>query len=298
MKESFREKVLGNGHAALFEVVPPVKGRGLVQASKEIADILEGINVDAINIPEIRNESRNGPRNIAYMEKEDPVSYGSALQSCGFEAVINRCTVYESPEEQRLWIGHALKKGMGNIVAVGGESGKKTYPGPSVTEFCDIARHFSPEILLGGITIPTRLDEPERLLKKSGHGIEFFVSQVLYESRSFKNLLKDYHLLCKRKSTKAKRLFISLAPVSSDKDIYFLKWLGVEIPHHAEQRLAAAHDKARESMEICQEILEDILDFGSRLEMPLGINVEHIMAYNTSLAAKMLRKLAAVYRQF
>ncbi len=301
MKEDLRSKIDGNDRVIFFEVVPPIRGENFVEEAKKIADILEGIKIDGINIPEIRNESRNWPRTVAFKEKTDTPSYGTALKSLGFETIINRCTVYENAEEQRRWLKNIWNRELENIVAVGGESGKQVYAGPSVTQFCDIALSVN-RFLLGGITIPARrrkiMDEPERLLEKSRHGIEFFISQVLYESDAFKKLMNDYHTLCRKRQMSPKRLFISLAPVSSEKDIMFLKWLGVEIPHDAEKIFSCSSDVAGESMEICQQILEDILEFGSKLDLPLGVNVEHIMKFNTPLAVKMLKRLDDLYKRY
>ena len=35
---------------------------------------------------------------------------------------------------------------------------------------------------LGGITIPSRVNEPERIRKKQAQGVEFFTSQVMFDS--------------------------------------------------------------------------------------------------------------------
>ena len=50
-------------------------------------------------------------------------------------------------------------------------------------------------------------------------------------------MLKYYDDICKKSKVLPRRILLSFAPVSSKKNIDFLKWLGVEIPKKTEKHL-------------------------------------------------------------
>ena len=94
---------------------------------------------------------------------------------------------------------------------------------------------------------------------------------------------------------------LSFAPVSSNKNIEFLKWLGVEISSHTEKRLLDEDsDMTEKSLEIAREILNDILSNNekNKIKVPIGLNVEHIMSYNFQHSINMLQELSKIYRKF
>ena len=94
---------------------------------------------------------------------------------------------------------------------------------------------------------------------------------------------------------------MSFAPVSSQKNIEFLKWLGVEIPYQTEKYLQGRPGSMKErSLDVAIEVLNEILANieENDLRVPVGLNVEHIMSYNFQSSVEMLQELARVYREF
>ena len=94
---------------------------------------------------------------------------------------------------------------------------------------------------------------------------------------------------------------LSFAPVSSEKNIKFLKWLGVEIPVETEKLLIEDLSKMTEkSMEIAVNVLQQPLNYLNEndIVVPIGLNVEHIMSYNFQASIEMLQELSRIYREF
>ena len=94
---------------------------------------------------------------------------------------------------------------------------------------------------------------------------------------------------------------LSFAPVSSGKNIDFLKWLGVDIPPETEKKLRDNTKKMSDrSMQITVDILNDTLKYlnDNKIVVPIGLNVEHIMSYNFQASIEMLQELARIYREF
>jgi len=303
---SFVQKVRQGEKTTLYELLPlprHLSKRDLAYSLSFLTRMLADFSVDAVNIPEVREETRNGDRGEAEIKKMEPRVLGSYLQQYPVRHVIvNRPIVYLPWEEQEKWLSETYTKfTIATLILVGGESSKVDYPGLSVESSARKIRQLFPEIFLGGITIPTRKGEAERVWQKSEAGIEFFTTQILYESAAVKQFLKDYWVLCKEKKTEPKMIFLSFAPVSTTRDMHLLSWLDVEISETTENLLKIGWlGMSGRSLHICQEVLEDILEFveNEKIAIPLGLNVEHVNRHNIELSFLLLKRLSKVYSTY
>jgi hypothetical protein len=267
------------------------------------------VSIDAINLPEIRSERREAKRTHPYEAKTDQRDFARQFRDLyhrTIDVVVNRCTVYEDWPTQQKWMEQTRDDfDIKHVVLVGGESSRIRYPGPSVTEMAQSVHYvYDNAFLCGGITIPTRRhddpqkDEAHRLIDKGRHGLEFFTSQVLYEPASTQALLKDYDQLCKSEKIKPKRIFLSFAPVSSKKDLAFLRWLGVEVPETVEADLTKTNiGVGWRSLKHSRKTLEAIMKFvrDNDIDIPLGLNVEHITRQNFELSKEFIQELGQEY---
>ena len=305
----FRDKVRKPKRPVVaYEILPPREKDGTLNSYAErISSLLSQTHIDAINIPEVHEENARGLRPVKNLERAEAREFGRLLQdNVGIEAIVNRVTVHNDLDYQKSWIKETFYDyDIENLILVGGESSDIKYPGPSVNETSEyITRDLNAgrfDFFCGGITIPSRKIESVRLLKKGSNGIEFFTSQVLYDGKKIKKMLKYYDDVCKENNVLPRRILLSFAPVSSKKNIDFLKWLGVEIPSQTEKRLTNKKTSmSDESLEIASEILKGILNNNEKLRItvPIGLNVEHIMSYNFQSSINMLQELSKIYREF
>ncbi len=305
----FRDKVRKPKRPVVaYEILPPREKDGTLNSYAEIiSSLLSQTHIDAINIPEVHEENARGLRPVKNLERAEAREFGRLLQdNVGIEAIVNRVTVHNDLDYQKSWIKETFYDyDIENLILVGGESNDIKYPGPSVNETSEyITRDLNAgrfDFFCGGITIPSRKIESVRLLKKGSNGIEFFTTQVLYDGKKIKKMLKYYDDVCKENNVLPRRILLSFAPVSSKKNIDFLKWLGVEIPSQTEKRLTNKKTSmSDESLEIASEILKGILNNNEKLgiTVPIGLNVEHIMSYNFQSSINMLQELSRIYREF
>ena len=291
-----------------YEILPPREKDGTLNSYAEtISSLLSQTHIDAINIPEVHDEIGRGDRPVTNQKRGEPREFGMLLQDIvGIEAIINRVVVHEPYEEQMRWIEETnTTYEIENMIIVGGESSKVDYPGPTVNEMLQtIAKGYNSnggDIFCGGIAIPSREDESKNLIRKSEHGSEFFTTQVLYNAENIIKMINNYQSRCNELDTFPRRILLSFAPVSSQKNIEFLKWLGVEIPDDTERYLKGRPGSMTErSLDVAVEVLNEILDFitVNNLKVPVGLNVEHIMSYNFQSSVEMLQELARIYREF
>lgn len=326
----FRAKINDPSQSVVvYEMIPPLLGarREEVRAQVErLRPLVAGLGIDAINLPEIRDESRGGPRRTHFRPRMEPRIFGrhvhEAYQEQRLEVIVNRCVVYTHWRNQQRWLIRSWREfGVRNLVIVGGESSQVSYPGPSVTEAARLVTGFlnrgfervrdgrrepldvAADILCGGITIPTRRkttpawDEPNRLVEKAKHGLEFFTSQVIYEGESTRRLLADYEALCREGGTRPRRILLSFAPISGERDISFLQWLGVEIPERVQRYILGNGEGATSrSIEVAGRVLEEILEFVSErgIGVPLGLNIEYILVRNFEVSLEMVEALSKI----
>ena len=291
-----------------YEILPPrEKDATLDSYAGIISSLLSQTHIDAINIPEVREEERDGLKPIKSLTRAEPREFGKLLQDIvGIETVVNRVVVHQSIDQELRWIEETNKNyEIENLIVVGGESHKVDYPGPSVNKALRIITgendSLGNNILCGGISIPSRKEESKNLIKKSENGAEFFTTQVLYNSDKITKMISHYQNRCQELNTFPRRILLSFAPVSSQKNIEFLKWLGVEIPSETEKYLNGRPGMMIDrSLDVAIEILNDTLEhiINNKLIVPIGLNVEHIMTYNFQSSVEMLQELARIYREF
>jgi 5,10-methylenetetrahydrofolate reductase len=280
----------------LFEVVPPALASAEAM-EKSLAELRQVQRlVDAINIPEIHDEDRPGERKGKFIERVEPRVLGARIKrELGIEAVINRVTVHD-PEPERWFRETLVEYEIPSWVLVGGESKDINYPGPNPGEAAKLVKSLGLPVALGGITIPSRVNEPDRIRKKHAQGVDFFTSQVMFDSN-------DLVWLIQRLNGVEARVFISFAPVSQQRDLDFLRWLGVDIPLDLDRFLvgtessttAPAGSCLERSINLAQRILMDIFDNLPPDPPRIGINIEHINRRNFAPALAMLDQLGNLY---
>jgi 5,10-methylenetetrahydrofolate reductase len=304
-----RDKITkGKRPVVVYEILPPRIIDGTIESYAErISTLLSKTHIDAINIPEVHAEESRGERPVEDRKRAFPRDFGRIIQdSVGVEVIVNRVTVLENHKDQREWFRETSEDfGIDNIVLVGGESGEIDYPGPGVSEAATMIEEINSEtegdIFSGGIVLPSRKVESERMERKSRSGVKFFTTQVLYDSHDICRLLWYYNNAVQESGSIPRRVLLSFAPISTKKNLEFLKWLGVEIPEETEEELVNSEEGIKErSLEICMRLLEEILSFvtENEIRVPIGLNVEHIMTYNFDHSVELLQKMSKRYRSF
>ena len=283
-----------------FEVVPPpaAKPDSMQETIAEVRKIKD--LVDAINLPEIHDEDRGTRRTHRFIPRVEPrVLAAEILRHVDTEIVINRCVVYEA--DQSAWFQNTHSEfGIEHVVLVGGESSKVRYPGPNVMEAAGQVQAAGLPISLGGISIPSRRNEAERIRSKNAAGLDFFTTQVLFDSNDIVGLIQRLNGI-------EARIFLSFAPVSHPRDLEVLRWLGVDLPVHLDRFLlrgekpgaddasVSAETSFDRSLELAQKILMDVFDNLPPDPPCLGLNIEHINRRNFASAVKMLERLSNLY---
>jgi hypothetical protein len=276
----------------VYTLSPPAPAR-LEGTLNHLEGLLNEVPIGALHIPEVHGGAKLMPRSFAKMLRK---SFKARLP----ELIIDRVIVRTHWENHRRWLIKTWEDyGIRALVLVGGESSRVRYPGPSVAEAARLIRSLDGvDFSLGGITIPSRPAEGLRLMEKTQSGIEFFLSQVIFDAERTKELLRDYHKRCLEFGLAPKRIFLSFSPISSERDVDSLRSWRVEIPEGVERFiLKGSRGAVERSLRAAERILREVLHAveGGGINVPLGINIEPVFRRNLSAAQELASRLGEVY---
>jgi len=276
-----------------YEIIPPAlddpdEMAGRLELVRDVAGL-----ADVINIPEIRDEVARGPRRGRFRPRIEPRVFARAIrEKFAIETAVNRVTVHETASQQQQWLRETTEEyDLRDLILVGGESDQFHYPGPGVAEMAALVREQRRDCLLGGITIPSRPGEAQRVLRKHASGIEFFTTQVLLDAAPVVSLLRALDGV-------EAHLILSFTPISDPRDLSFLEWLGVGVPAALAASVAQAAGKdaaVAASIELAKEILRAVFRRLTPRSPAIGIQVERITKRNSAAARRMLAELAEFY---
>ena len=232
----------------VLELVPPPLRAGpaaLAARAEEAAAIHDAVGLDAVNIPEIHEEQGRDPRGrrrAPFEPRFQPRELAREIsRRAGLDCIVNRVVVHEQEAIQAEWFRRTHGDyGVSRFVLVGGDDSRCHYPGPGVVRANELVREAIPDrdLLIGNICIPHRAGEPGRLARKSEAGADFFTTQVCYQAEDIVALAERAERETGNKALPP--LLVSFAPVRSERNICFLRWLGVRLPEDLERWLCAA----------------------------------------------------------
>jgi len=173
---------------------------------------------------------------------------------------------------------------------VGGESHKITYKGFSVTEAAAFIEQSIPDMQVGGITIFTRKDEAKRIVAKVKSGITFFLSQIIFETHTMKQVLMGLRRWWWDEGLEFPDVYVSLAPAARVRDIEFMQWLGVEFPPAVLSYLTDKDEKRVEvrTFEVLERLVDDLINFMDKENFDLGFNIGHVVYANLELSERLI----------
>ncbi|MCB5160612.1 methylenetetrahydrofolate reductase [Marinomonas algarum] len=251
--------------------------------SQKLLNRLESIDVDGLIVYDIQDETSriDKPRPFPFMETHDPRAWSKRLHQASDKPVITYKSVSSrSSEAFSGWLSQAWEEyGIRDLVLVGSPSstGDIKLPLPQAYETLKASPY---DFNLGGVTIAERHakkgDEHLRLTKKSAAGCDFFISQAVYNPQATADLISRYARTCKEQGTAPKRIILTFTPCGSAKTLEFMEWLGISVPEATKHRILDADAPLKESIKICRNALEQIIETALPLGVPLGLNIESL----------------------
>jgi 5,10-methylenetetrahydrofolate reductase len=289
---SLREALLD--HPLLFApVVPPLRSPAhrIADRVDETARLLQKVpRVDAVYVPELVEENHEGrPRYRSY----DPAEYVVHVTSrTGHPGIVTKVVAHvESLLALSEWAERSVRRGVSNVVLVGGSSSRIPYPGPAVEQ---ADRAVVPILeaaggVVGNITIPHRADEATRMLRKTRAGVGFLTTQLLFEAQGIIDAVREYGRLCRENGVRPATVVLSFAPLGDEDDIEFVRWLGAHLPEEVEQALLQDEQAlSRRTVELALSVWTEVVAATTSAGVPLGVSVEQVSARHFVSARELL----------
>lgn len=296
---------LGN-HPLVFEIRPPIgeKDRAsLSELARKTSDQLKSTGrLNGINIPEIADENHEGKP--WYRTRHNPDIAKLLEDSLGIETIVNKSVAYLQDQEFRKYIEETRGLfGLRNFTVVGPNTSARSYPGLSVPDATRIAKHMLSESngLVGNVSIPQRVGEPDRMLKKTIAGTDFFTTQLIFEPEGVHiSRLIEYARLCEEAGVKPAAVLLSFAPLLNKEDYEFYVWLGAELSEDTARRILKndGKDAVDNSVQNAQLVY---INAKRRLKkagkfVPVGVNVGEVRPGHGTAPVTMLNSFADLLR--
>ncbi|WP_426358392.1 methylenetetrahydrofolate reductase [Pseudocolwellia sp. HL-MZ19] len=265
---------------------PPKSDTPLDQVDSIASKLLErvsDIDFDGLIVYDIQDENSrtSKPRPFPFKSTHDTRLYSSLLNKKSKRPVITYKSVIQSDAEAfDDWANEAWETyGVKDVVLVGSPS-KKNNISLSLENAYKTLVDNKHDFFIGGVTIAERHaskgNEHERLIEKHKQGCNFFISQAIYNPQATIDMLTRYAIECKQQGLKPQRLILTFSPCGSKKTLEFIDWLGVSVPEATSLRILNANNSLYESIRICVNSLQQILDAVLPYDLPLGLNIESL----------------------
>jgi len=265
---------------------PPKSDTPLEEVESIAGKLLErvsDIDFDGLIVYDIQDENSrtSKPRPFPFKSTHDTRLYSSLLNKKSKRPVITYKSVIQSDAEAfNEWANEAWETyGVKDVVLVGSPS-KKNNISLSLENAYKTLVDNQHDFFIGGVTIAERHaskgNEHERLIEKHHQGCNFFISQAIYNPQATIDMLTRYAIECKNEGVKPQRLILTFSPCGSKKTLEFIDWLGVSVPEATSLRILNANNSLYESIRICVNSLQQILDAVLPYDLPLGLNIESL----------------------
>jgi len=297
----------GSGEFLLFAFTPPRSSSAGARA-QEIADAtlarLRSVAPDGLVLYDIADEAERTPaqRPFPFLPTLDPAAFlADNLTSWAGPAIVYRAVGKYSRTELGTWFAQQdPSRVMAVLVGAVSRNQRAKIPLPDAQE---LSREANPSLLTGSVAIPERHrqrdDEHHRLLAKQAAGSRFFVTQIVYDVNTAKNLVSDYHYACVERGTAVAPLVFTLSVCGSMRTLEFLRWLGVDVPRWIENDLRHATDTLEASYRLALTTATDLIAYCRGLGVPFGISVESVSSRRAEIetAFRLAQQLGAELRR-
>jgi hypothetical protein len=101
-------------------------------------------------------------------------------------------------------------------------------------------------------------------------------SQIVYCRDTAAQMLRAYDRRCRENGAEPGLVALTFAPCGHRKALRFMRWLGVDVPAGAEERIFSAENPVEASVRLCQENLTRIVERTSDLTVPVGLTAKSV----------------------
>ncbi|MBL0686928.1 MAG: methylenetetrahydrofolate reductase [Sulfurospirillum sp.] len=291
-----KNKIISKKNSILFYGLVPPK---IKHTKEEIAHIastqikrLKDLDIDGLVLYDIQDESDRTQkiRPFPFMDTVEPCTYAREyLEVMDFPIIAYRSVGKYTKEEFTNWLQNIRRKESYSVFVGAPSANAKVNIG--IKEAYRLKKEFAKDLTIGGIMIPERHtvygNEHLKVFSKIKEGCKFFISQCVYDLMGAKRFLDDYVTYGKNHNISLVPIIFTITPCGSTQTLNFMKWLGINIPTHLEDRLKNSEDILEESVRLSRDIFEILYFYGRGKGVKIGCNVESVAIKKAEIDASM-----------
>ncbi len=251
--------------------------------AEKLLERVSDIDIDGLIVYDIQDENSRTKlsRPFPFKSTHDTRLYSSLLNKKSNRPVITYKSVIQSNSDDfEQWANKAWEEyGVKDVVLVGSPSKNNNISLPLSDAYKTLVDNKH-DFFIGGVTIAERHaskgNEHQRLIEKYHQGCNFFITQAIYNPQATIDMLTRYAIECQQQGLKPQRLILTFSPCGSKKTLEFIEWLGVSVPEATSLRILNSASPLHESIRICANSLQQILDAVIPYNLPLGLNIESL----------------------
>ncbi|MEZ4903947.1 MAG: methylenetetrahydrofolate reductase [Spirosomataceae bacterium] len=279
----------------LYGITPPktqTEPNRVAEIAEKTLERLHGLDIDALIVYDVQDESArtSEERPFPFLTALDPFEFAyTYLQSLQIPKIIYRPAGKFTQEELRQWLGNLTDNAFFPVFV--GVPSPDFQPITSLPDAYAIWREFEGQSVIGAVTIPERHavlnDEDQRILDKMDNGVQFFVSQCVFNVDYAKQMLKDLATTCEAQNHPLPTMIFTITACGSKKTLRFMEWLGIHIPDDVKQNLLTSDNILDTSVDLCLQIAQELIEFCSHQGIAFGFNIESVAIKKDEIEASI-----------
>ncbi|MFN8438164.1 MAG: hypothetical protein U0V72_11065 [Cytophagales bacterium] len=293
----FLEKIKNKETGILIYSITPPKINSDELKIKEIAqkhtERITDLPIDALIVYDVQDESHRTKeaRPFPFLAALDPINFTvQYLNELKTDKIIYRPAGKYTSEELTLWNETMHSNGFYPVFV--GVPSPDYVPKISLNEAYTLWHATSKSSsVIGAIAIPERheilKDEDQRVWDKHQNGVDYFITQCIYNVEICKNMLLAILKKATLENTECPTIIFTLSTCGNLKTLDFLNWLGININASFYERLQNATNILDESVSICNEIASELIVFCQNNKIPFGFNIESVALKKEEIEASL-----------
>lgn len=275
----------------LYSLTPPAKGISpdkLYELNRRRTTRISTLDIDGLSIYDVQEEQdrKEEKRTYQYRQTLNPLQYGKTIKEhCNTDQIIYLVAGKYS-EDQLRSIFNSNPKAL--FVPVGSPSTNSEVR-TSLRRSLEISSEYTTPT--GSVLIGERQDsrggEVRRMLSKIEWGVDFFISQCVYNGSIYEKLLDDYLIESNKYGHPLKPVILTFSPVGDRNSLKFMKWLGISFSEDFEKNLPDSEGFLDYSCKYLEEIGKRLIHMAAERNIPLGLNFESVIGRRNEVLASL-----------
>ncbi len=275
----------------LYSLTPPaeeITSEKLYELNRRRAARLSTLDIDGLSIYDVQEERdrKEEKRTFPYRPTLNPLSYGKAMKEhCNTEQIIYLVAGKYSEEQ----LHRIFRNYPGALFVPVGSPSSSSEARTTLGRSLELSSEYTNPI--GSVLIGERNNpgggEIDRMMSKIEGGVDFFISQCVYNGSLYEKLIDDYLLESKIYGYPLKPIILTFSPVGDRNSLKFMKWLGINFSEEFEKNLPESEKFLKYSIQYLEKIGIRLINTAMERNIPIGLNFESVIGRREEVLASL-----------